>query len=309
VVDYFGDGDECHMAFHFPLMPRMFMSVRRESRHPVTEILAQTPEIPDGCQWGIFLRNHDELTLEMVTDEERDYMYEEYAKDPRMKVNIGIRRRLAPLLEGDRRVAELFHAMLFSLPGSPIMYYGDEIGMGDNVYLGDRDGVRTPMQWSPDRNAGFSSADFAQLYLPPLMDPVYGYQAVNVEAQMRNPSSFLHWIRRMLHVRRQHTVFGTGRFEPISVDNPSVLAYVRDEPELLSEDPNTPDRSGDTVLCVHNLSRFAQPVELPLGRFEGRQPIELLGRVPFPRVGQLPYLLTLGPYGFLWFDLTQEAPS
>ena len=309
VVDYFGDGDECHMAFHFPLMPRMFMSVRRETRHPVTEILAQTPEIPDGCQWGIFLRNHDELTLEMVTDEERDYMYEEYAKDPRMKVNIGIRRRLAPLLEGDRRVAELFHAMLFSLPGSPIMYYGDEIGMGDNVYLGDRDGVRTPMQWSPDRNAGFSSADFAQLYLPPLMDPVYGYQSVNVEAQMRNPSSFLHWVRRMLHVRRQHSVFGTGRFEPISVDNPSVLAYVRDEPELLSEDPTAPEHSNDTVLCVHNLSRFAQPVELPLGRFEGRQPIELLGRVPFPRVGQLPYLLTLAPYGFLWFDLSQEPPS
>ena len=226
-----------------------------------------------------------------------------------MKVNIGIRRRLAPLLDADRRVAELFHAMLFSLPGSPIMYYGDEIGMGDNVYLGDRDGVRTPMQWSPDRNAGFSSADFAQLYLPPLMDPVYGYQAVNVEAQMRNPSSFLHWVRRMLHVRRQHAVFGTGRFEPISVDNPSVLAYVRDQPEALSEDPSQPEHVGDTVLCVHNLSRFAQPVELPLARYEGRQPIELLGRVPFPRIGQLPYLLTLAPYGFLWFDLSEEAAS
>jgi len=307
VVDYFGDGDECHMAFNFPLMPRMFMAVRRESRHPITEILAQTPEIPDGCQWGIFLRNHDELTLEMVTDEERDYMYTEYAKDPRMKVNIGIRRRLMPLLDNDRRVAELFHALLFSLPGSPVLYYGDEIGMGDNVYLGDRDGVRTPMQWSPDRNAGFSSADWAQLYLPPLMDPVYGYQALNVEAQLRNPSSLLHWVRRMLHVRGQHPVFGTGRFETLSVDNPSVLAYLRSHPERTPGESEEPERMGDTVLCVQNLSRFAQPVEVPLGRFEGRRPIELLGRVPFPRVGPLPYLLTLAPYGFLWFDLS-EAP-
>ena len=204
VVDYFGDGDECHMCFHFPLMPRMFMAVRREQRYPITEILAQTPDIPDGCQWGIFLRNHDELTLEMVTDEERDYMYAEYAKDPRMKRNIGIRRRLAPLVDNDRRVAELLHALLFSLPGSPVLYYGDEIGMGDNIYLGDRDGVRTPMQWTPDRNAGFSRADFAQLYLPPLMDPVYGFQAVNVEAKLRDPSSFLHWMQRMLEVRKQH---------------------------------------------------------------------------------------------------------
>ena len=227
VVEYFGDGDECHMCFHFPLMPRMFMAVRREQRYPITEILARTPEIPDGCQWGIFLRNHDELTLEMVTDEERDYMYAEYAKDPRMKRNIGIGRRLAPLVDNDRRVAELLHALLFSFPGSPVLYYGDEIGMGDNIYLGDRDGVRTPMQWSPDRNAGFSRADFAQLYLPPLMDPVYGYQAVNVEAEMRNPSSLLHWMRRMLEVRKQHPVFGTGTFEVISAENPSVLAYVR----------------------------------------------------------------------------------
>jgi maltose alpha-D-glucosyltransferase/alpha-amylase len=307
VVDYFGDGDECHMAFHFPLMPRMFMAVRRESRHPITEILAQTPSIPDGCQWGIFLRNHDELTLEMVTDDERDYMYAEYATDPRMKVNIGIRRRLMPLLENDRRIAELFHALLFSLPGSPVMYYGDEIGMGDNVYLGDRDSVRTPMQWSPDRNAGFSKSDFAQLYLPPLMDPVYGYQAVNVEAQLRNPSSFLHWVRRMLQVRRQHPVFGTGKFETISVDNPSVLAYLRSDPERPEDEQDAPERVGDTVLCVQNLSRFAQPVELPLARFDGRRPIELVGRVPFPRIGQLAYLLTLAPYGFLWFDLS-EAP-
>jgi maltose alpha-D-glucosyltransferase/alpha-amylase len=309
VVDYFGEGDECHMAFHFPLMPRMFMSVRRESRQPVTEILAQTPDIPDGCQWGIFLRNHDELTLEMVTDDERDYMYAEYAKDPRMKVNIGIRRRLMPLLDGDRRVAELFHALLFSLPGSPVLYYGDEIGMGDNVYLGDRDSVRTPMQWSPDRNAGFSAGDWAQLYLPPLMDPVYGYQSINVESQIRNPSSFLQWVRRMLHVRRQHPVFGTGRFDVVDVDNPSVLAYVRSKPERLPGDLDEGERTGDTVLCVHNLSRLAQPCELPLARFEGRRPIELLGRVPFPRVGNLDYLLTLAPYGFMWFDLSEAMPT
>ncbi|MGH2772833.1 MAG: maltose alpha-D-glucosyltransferase [Actinomycetota bacterium] len=290
VVDYFGDGDECHMCFHFPLMPRMFMALRREQRYPVTEILAQTPEIPDGCHWGIFLRNHDELTLEMVTDEERDYMYSEYAKDPLMKVNIGIRRRLAPLLENNLRTAELFHALLFSLPGSPILYYGDEIGMGDNVFLGDRDGVRTPMQWSPDRNAGFSKADFARLYLPPLMDPVYGYEALNVESEMRNPSSFLRWLQRMLRVRRQHSVFGTGTFEVLPAENPAVLAYLR--------------RLGDeVVLCVNNLSRFPQPVELALSRFAGMMPLELLGRIPFPRIGELPYLLTLGEHGFYWFQL------
>jgi maltose alpha-D-glucosyltransferase/alpha-amylase len=293
VVDYFGGGDECHMCFHFPLMPRMFMALRRENRHPITEIMAQTPAIPDGCQWGIFLRNHDELTLEMVTDDERDYMYAEYARDPRMKVNIGIRRRLAPLLDNDRRVIELFHALLFSLPGSPVLYYGDEIGMGDNVYLGDRDSVRTPMQWSPDRNGGFSSGDFATLYLPPLMDPVYGYASVNVEAEMRNPSSFLHWLRRMLEVRRGHPVMGIGTFEVVSADNPSVLVYLRAS-------------AVGTVLCVHNLSRFAQPVELPLGRFEGCHPVELMGRVTFPRIGTLPYLLTLAPYGYLWFDLLEE---
>jgi maltose alpha-D-glucosyltransferase/alpha-amylase len=301
VVDYFGDGDECQMCFHFPVMPRMFMSIRREQRYPVTEILARTPEIPEGCQWGIFLRNHDELTLEMVTDEERDYMYAEYAKDPRMKRNIGIGRRLAPLVDNDRRVAELLHALLFSFPGSPVLYYGDEIGMGDNIYLGDRDSVRTPMQWSPDRNAGFSRADFAQLYLPPLMDPVYGYQASNVEAQMRNPSSLLHWMKRMLEVRRQHPVFGTGNFEVISVENPSVLAYVRSlQPELeIDDEPASPD----IVLCVSNLSRLAQPAELPLQRFEGKVPIELLGRVPFPRIGELPYFITVAPYGFYWFQL------
>src|SRR5205807_5334216 len=277
---------------------------------PITEILAQTPDIPDGCQWGIFLRNHDELTLEMVTDEERDYMWTEYAKDPRMKRNIGIGRRLAPLVENDRRVAELLHALLFSFPGSPVLYYGDEIGMGDNIYLGDRDGVRTPMQWTPDRNAGFSRADFAQLYLPPLMDPVYGYQAVNIEAGMRNPSSFLHWLRRLLEVRKQHSLFGTGTFEILPAENPSVLAYVRTPREAPGEQGETAERTGaETVLCVHNLSRFAQPVELALGRWEGRIPMEMLGRVPFPRIGALPYFVTLGPYGFYWFELVDTQPE
>jgi maltose alpha-D-glucosyltransferase/alpha-amylase len=294
VVEYFGDGDECHMCFNFPLMPRMFMALRRAQRHPITEILNQTPEAPDGCQWGIFLRNHDELTLEMVTDEERDYMWAEYAKDPRMKLNIGIRRRLAPLVDNDRRVMELFHALLFSLPGSPILYYGDEIGMGDNIFLGDRDGVRTPMQWSPDRNAGFSRADWAQLYSAPLMDPVYGYQALNVEGELRDPSSLLHWLQRMLQVRKRHPLFGVGSFDVLSAENPSVLAYIR-------------ELGDDVVLCVNNLSRFAQPVELSLQRFEGKTPIELLGRVPFPKIGELPYLLTLGPYGFYWFQIV-EAP-
>jgi maltose alpha-D-glucosyltransferase / alpha-amylase len=290
VVDYFGDGDECHMCFHFPLM-----------RYPITEILAQTPSIPDGCQWGLFLRNHDELTLEMVSDEDRDYMYAEYAKDPLMKRNVGIARRLFPLLENDRRVAELFHALLFSMPGSPVLYYGDEIGMGDNIYLGDRDGVRTPMQWTPDRNGGFSTADFARLYLPPLMDPVYGYQAVNVEAEMRNPSSFLHWLQRMVHVRREHEVFGRGTFEVLNAENPSVLAYLR-----RLEDAE--DGQEDLVLCVNNLSRFPQPVELMLSPLAGKVPIELMGRVPFPPIGELPYFITLPGYGFYWFTLV-EAPE
>ena len=228
VVQYFGNnGDECHMAFHFPLMPRMFMAARRQVRYPIVEILDQTPKIPENCQWGIFLRNHDELTLEMVTDEERDYMYNEYAKDSRMKLNLGIRRRLAPLLENSRDQSELFHAMLLSLPGTPIVYYGDEIGMGDNVYLGDRDGVRTPMQWSGDRNAGFSSADFAQLYLPVLMDPIYGYAACNVEAELRSPHSFLHWFRQLLAIRKQHPVFGLGSFEVLHPDNAAILAFIR----------------------------------------------------------------------------------
>ena len=225
VIEYFGDpsvgGDECHMAFHFPLMPRIFMAVRREQRYPISEILAQTPQIPAGSQWGIFLRNHDELTLEMVTDDERDYMYAEYAKDPRMKANIGIRRRLAPLLDGDRNQLELFTALLLSLPGSPVLYYGDEIGMGDNIWLGDRDGVRTPMQWTPDRNGGFSQTDPQRLYLPPIMDALYGYQALNVEAQQRNPASFLQWTRRMIEIRKRHPVFGTGIYEELTSSNPT----------------------------------------------------------------------------------------
>ncbi|MBI2709300.1 MAG: maltose alpha-D-glucosyltransferase [Actinobacteria bacterium] len=295
VVDYFGDDDECHMAFHFPLMPRMFMSVRREERHPITEILAQTPDIPDGCQWGIFLRNHDELTLEMVTDEERDYMYAEYATDPRMRRNVGIARRLFPLLDNDRRKAELFHALLFSMLGSPVLYYGDEIGMGDNIFLGDRDGVRTPMQWTPDRSGGFSTADFQELYLPPLMDPVYGFQRVNVESQQRDISSFLHWVRRMLQVRHEHPVFGLGTFEVLDADNPSVFAFLREYQRN--------DGALDRVLCVSNLSRAPQPAQLHLSRFDGLQPVELTGGVPFPRVGELPYFVTLAPYGFLWFQL------
>jgi len=294
VVEYFGDDDECHMAFHFPLMPRLFMAVRRESRYPISEILSQTPAIPSGCQWGIFLRNHDELTLEMVSDEERDYMYAEYAKDPRMKANVGIRRRLAPLLENSRDQIELFTTLLLSLPGSPVLYYGDEIGMGDNIYLGDRDGVRTPMQWTMDRNAGFSKADYARLYLPVLQDPVYGYQAINVEAQTRNSASLLWWTKRMIEVRKQHPVFGLGTFEELGSSNPSMLAFVR-------------EFGDDVVLCVSNLSRFAQPVELNLSRFEGTVPRELLGGVPFPRIGQLPYLLTLAPHGSYWFQLTTEA--
>jgi maltose alpha-D-glucosyltransferase/alpha-amylase len=294
VVEYFGDGDECHMAFHFPLMPRIFMAARREQRYPISEILAQTPPIPDNCQWGIFLRNHDELTLEMVTDEERDYMYSEYAKDPRMKANIGIRRRLAPLLDNSRDLLELFTTLLLSLPGSPVLYYGDEIGMGDNIYLGDRDGVRTPMQWTGDRNGGFSKCDPARLYLPALLDPVYGHQALNVEAEMRNSTSLLWWTKRMIEVRKQHPVFGRGAFEELSASNPSVFAFLRSDER-------------QNVLCVNNLSRFPQPVELDLRRFAGCSPVEVVGRVHFPRVGELPYLLTLAGHGSYWFELIADA--
>ena len=294
VVDYFGNGDECHMAFQFPVMPRLFMAIRREEATPVIDILEQTPAIPDNAQWGLFLRNHDELTLEMVTDEERDYMYSEYAKDPRMKLNLGIRRRLAPLLDNGRDEMELMTAILFSLPGSPVLYYGDEIGMGDNIYLGDRDGVRTPMQWTGDRNGGFSRADFAQLYLPPLMDPVYGYQAVNVEAQLRTPTSLLRWVHKFIALRKEHPVFALGTWEPLRPANPRILAHIR--------------RYEDEVaLCVHNLARSAQAVELDLSAFQGYCPEEMLGRTTFPRIGELPYLLTLGARGFFWFLL--KAPE
>jgi maltose alpha-D-glucosyltransferase/alpha-amylase len=296
VVEYFGEGDECHMAFHFPVMPRMFMAVRREESTPMYEILERTPAIPDSCQWGLFLRNHDELTLEMVTDEERDYMYTEYAKDPRMKLNVGIRRRLAPLLDNGRDEMELMHAILFSLPGSPVLYYGDEIGMGDNVYLGDRDGVRTPMQWTGDRNGGFSRADFAQLYAPPLMDPVYGYQAVNIEAALRTPTSLLRWLKRFIALRKEHPVFGLGSYEPLRPSNPKVFAHVR-----RYED--------DVALCVHNLARSAQAVELDLSAFKGRWPEEMFGRNRFPRIGELPYLLTLAPRGFFWFLLKEDPDA
>jgi maltose alpha-D-glucosyltransferase / alpha-amylase len=311
VVQYFGDpetgGNECHMAFHFPLMPRIYMAVRREQRYPISEILAQTPKIPAGCQWGIFLRNHDELTLEMVTDDERDYMYAEYAKDPRMKANIGIRRRLSPLLDNDRNQLELFTALLLSLPGSPVMYYGDEIGMGDNIWLGDRDGVRTPMQWTPDRNGGFSSSDPQRLYLPPVMDPIYGFQSLNVEAQQRSPGSLLHWTRRMIEIRKRHAVFGLGAYEELTSSNPSVLAFVReyDAASTLAGVHGTPQEHDamDRILCVNNLSRFPQPVELDLRRFMGVTPIECMGGVTFPPIGELPYLLTLPGHGFYWFQL------
>ena len=294
------------MAFHFPLMPRIFMAVRREQRYPISEIMAQTPPIPAGCQWGIFLRNHDELTLEMVTDDERDYMYAEYAKDPRMKANIGIRRRLAPLLDNDRNQLELFTALLLSLPGSPVMYYGDEIGMGDNIWLGDRDGVRTPMQWTPDRNAGFSTADPQRLYLPLNMDPIYGYQALNVEAQQRNSGSLLHWTKRMIEIRKRHPVFGLGGYEELSSSNPSVLAFVREYPGPVGDEAVD---LADHILCVNNLSRFPQPVELDLRRFKGVTPVECMGGVTFPPIGELPYLLTLPGHGFYWFQLPEPRPE
>jgi len=299
VADYFGDDDECHLCFNFPLMPRLFLAVRREQAYPITEILSQTPDAPTGAQWAIFLRNHDELTLEMVTEEERDFLFSEYAKDPRMKRHMGIGRRLAPLLDRDRRLSELLFSLLFTLRGSPVLYYGDEVQMGDNLYLGDRDSVRTPMQWSPDRNGGFSRADFAQLYLPPLMDPIYGFAAVNVEAQQRNPSSFLHWMRRMLAVRRQFPVFGTGTVQVVPSANPSVLAFVRADRRA----PEAGREVSNPVLCVHNLSRTAQPADLDVADWSGCQPVELLGRVAFPLIGADAYPVTLGPYGSLSFEL------
>ena len=296
---YFGDGDECHMSFHFPLMPRMYMAIAREDRFPITDIMRQTPEIPESCQWAVFLRNHDELTLEMVTDQERDYLWETYAHDRRARINLGIRRRLAPLLEHDRRRIELMNGLLLSMPGTPVIYYGDEIGMGDNIHLGDRDGVRTPMQWSPDRNGGFSRVDPARLVLPVIMDPIYGYEAINVEAQAQDPHSLLNWMRRMLAVRKRHRAFGRGTLRFLYPGNRKVLAYLR---EVTLE-----DGTEEVILCVSNLSRTAQAVELDLSWLAGRVPVDIVGGSVFPPVGQLTYLLTLPPYGFFWFLLAAEA--
>jgi maltose alpha-D-glucosyltransferase/alpha-amylase len=290
VSAYFGDGDEFHMAFHFPIMPRMFMALRLEDRKPLVEIVERTPAIPETCQWGIFLRNHDELTLEMVSDVERDYMYEEYARDPVARLNLGIRRRLAPLLEGDRRRIELMNGLLMSLPGSPIVYYGDEIGMGDNIYLGDRNGVRTPMQWSGGWNGGFSTADPERLAQPLISNPVYGYQAVNVASQQRTDHSLLNWMRRLIRVRQSTRVFSRGSISFLSPANHRVLAYTR-------------SLHGETVLVVNNLSGTAQVAELDLHGLEGAIPIEMFGHSLFPRIGELPYMLTLGPYNFYWFRL------
>jgi maltose alpha-D-glucosyltransferase / alpha-amylase len=296
VRPYFGDGDECHMAFHFPLMPRIFMALRLEDRLPVTDIMAQTPEIPPNCQWGLFLRNHDELTLEMVSDEERDYMYLAYSADPRMRINVGIRRRLAPLMDNNTRRIELLNSLLFSFPGTPILYYGDELGMGDNIYLGDRNGVRTPMQWSADRNAGFSRANPARLYSPVVMDPIYGYEAINVEAQQSDPSSMLNWTRNMIALRKLFRVLGRGSLEFLSPANTKVMAYLR--------------KDGDEqILCVANLSRFAQPVELDLSAYKEMTPVEMLGCVEFPPIEDRLYSLTLAPYGFLWFELHGQPVS
>ena len=296
VQHYFGEGDECHMAYHFPLMPRIYMAIAQEDRFPIVDILRQTPEIPANCQWAMFLRNHDELTLEMVTDIERDYLWSTYAADPRARINLGIRRRLAPLMDNDRRKIELMNSLLMSFPGTPIIYYGDEIGMGDNIYLGDRNGVRTPMQWTPDRNGGFSRSDPARLYAPPVMDAVYGYEAVNVEAQSRSLSSLLNWTKKLISVRKSSFAFGRGSMAFVPTTNRSVLAYIRQHGE-------------EVILCVANLSRSAQATELDLSEWIGRSPIEMLGRTVFPDIGELPYLVTLSPYGFYWFQLTVKPES
>ena len=296
-VAYLGDGDECHMAFHFPSMPRLFMAIRMESRFPIIDILTQTPAIPDTCQWALFLRNHDELTLEMVTDEERDYMYRVYAHDPHARINLGIRRRLAPLLGNDRRRIELMNALLFSLPGTPVIYYGDELRMGDNFYLGDRNGVRTPMQWSADRNAGFSRANPQRLYLPIIIDPEYHYEAVNVEAQQNNPHSLLWWMKRLIALRKRFKAFGRGTLEFLHPDNHKVLAFVRRYQD-------------ECVLVLANLSRFVQGVELDLAPYKGLVPVEIFGRTEFPVVGEAPYFVTMGPHAFYWFALEpQRLPA
>jgi maltose alpha-D-glucosyltransferase / alpha-amylase len=296
VQSYFGDGDECHMAYHFPLMPRIYMAIAQEDRFPIADILRQTPDLPHNCQWAMFLRNHDELTLEMVTDNERDYLWSTYAADPRARINLGIRRRLAPLMDNDRRKIELMNSLLMSFPGTPIVYYGDEIGMGDNIYLGDRNGVRTPMQWSPDRNGGFSRADPARLFAPVIMDPVYGYEAVNVEAQSRSISSLLNWMKRLIAVRKSTLAFGRGTMTFVRPRNRAVLAYVR-------------QHDGEAILCVANLSRSAQAVELDLTPWKDRIPLEMLGRSEFPPIGDQPYMITLAPYGFYWFKLIEKPAS
>jgi len=296
VQEYFGRGDECQMAYHFPLMPRIYMAIAQEDRFPITDILRQTPDIPANCQWALFLRNHDELTLEMVTDVERDYLWSTYANDPRARINVGIRRRLAPLMDNDRRKIELMNSLLFSFPGTPIIYYGDEIGMGDNIYLGDRNGVRTPMQWTPDRNGGFSRADPARLYAPTIMDPVYGYEAVNVEAQSRSLSSLLSATKKLISVRKSTLAFGRGTMTFVRPENRSVLCYVRQYQDRV-------------ILCVANLSRSAQATELDLSPWAGRIPLEMLGRTRFPAIGELPYMVTLAPYGYYWFDLQEPDKS
>jgi maltose alpha-D-glucosyltransferase/alpha-amylase len=294
VRPYFGDGDECHMAFQFPVMPRLFMALHLEERDPIVEIMERTPLIPETCQWALFLRNHDELTLEMVTDDERDYMYLAYSADPQARLNVGIRRRLAPLMNNSRRRIELLTSVLFSLPGTPIIYYGDEIGMGDNMHLGDRNGVRTPMQWSGDRNAGFSRADPQQLFSPVIIDPVYGYQAVNVESEENDSASLLNWTRNMIRMRRLFKVFGRGTIEFLKPANRAILAYVRRDQD-------------DVVLCVANLARNVQPAHLDLSAFAGMVPIEMFGYTEFPAIGAAPYFLTLGPYGFYWFELQSRG--
>jgi maltose alpha-D-glucosyltransferase/alpha-amylase len=294
VRPYFGDGDECHMAFQVPVMPRLFMALHLEERDPIVEIMERTPLIPETCQWALFLRNHDELTLEMVTDDERDYMYLAYSADPQARLNVGIRRRLAPLMNNSRRRIELLTSVLFSLPGTPIIYYGDEIGMGDNMHLGDRNGVRTPMQWSGDRNAGFSRADPQQLFSPVIIDPVYGYQAVNVESEENDSASLLNWTRNMIRMRRLFKVFGRGTIEFLKPANRAILAYVRRDQD-------------DVVLCVANLARNVQPAHLDLSAFAGMVPIEMFGYTEFPAIGAAPYFLTLGPYGFYWFELQSRG--
>ncbi|MDD5020970.1 MAG: maltose alpha-D-glucosyltransferase [Endomicrobiaceae bacterium] len=293
VAQYFGNDDECHMAYNFPLMPRIFISIRKENRNPITEIMENLPKIPENCQWALFLRNHDELTLEMVTDEERDYMYKEYAKDPKMRLNLGIRRRLAPLVENDRRIIEILNSILFSFPGTPIIYYGDEIGMGDNVYLGDRNGVRTPMQWSPDRNAGFSLANPNQLYLPPIMDPIYGYQSLNVENREKQPASLLNFMKKMLATRKKYKSFGRGTTEFLKPKNNKILAYIRAYEE-------------EKILCIVNLAKTAEFFELDLSTFNGHKIVEIFGQSIFPKLEQQKYVFMMQPHSFFWFEIKKS---